>query len=656
MSAIFGIINLNGKPVAHSDLVNMNLALEHHGADGGGLWAQGCVGMGERLMVFAPEDCFERQPLIGNDGQLVLVCDGRIDNRAELIEDLCLQAKGSTTRPISEIPDGELILRAYERWESKSLQHLVGVFAFAVWDVRAQLVFIARSPILAPPIFYFATPEVFAFSVMPKGLFALPFVPRAINEQKFADMLVRSPADPEATLYRGISRIPTGSYLTAGRDGLRAQKYWKPDLSHEIRFHRGEEYCEAFNELFERVVGAQLRSLTPVGVMMSGGLDSTAVAVMAARMLKSQGRRITAFTEVPRAGFGGPVPEGKYADETPFVQAVARMYDNLDLELIRTGKETFLDKLDHLFFHLERPFANASNRVWFEAILKEASSKGMRILLDGMQGNLTFSQTGSGVMPQLLRAGRWKQALMEARQMVRSGTSRSTLRTLVGQGLMPLMPTPLWLAVERLRGNPLAAATQPCQHNSPINPEFAAFHRVRERARDWGHDFYYRPASDSRTQIYKTLTAQDLGLVDRSFRTMFGVDLRSPPADVRIAEFCLALPEGQFLYKGETRSLIRRAMEGRLPPEVLSNHLRGQQAADWFERLTDVRGELPEELRRIEQCELARRALDLARMRRLVEHWPQGEYDKNRLIASYQLILERGLMAGRFLLWFEAGG
>jgi asparagine synthase (glutamine-hydrolysing) len=350
------------------------------------------------------------------------------------------------------------------------------------------------------------------------------------------------------------------------------------------------------------------------------------------------------------------VPIGRYADETPFALAVTRMYDNLDLNLIRTDGLTFLDDLDDLFFHLERPFGSTSNRIWIEAILKEARHQGIGVMLNGAQGNLTFSRDGSGRMPQLLRTGKWMQALREARLLARHGSSRSVLREWAGKGIMPLLPAPLRRAVERLRGNLPAFSDRPLLLGSPINPDFAEVHRVGERARDWVQDDSFRQDVDSRRQNLKGLMLQDLGLFDTLFRTMHSVDLRTPPADRRIAEFCLALPEEQFMHDGESRSLIRRAMAGLLPLEVISNRLRGLQAADWFERLTRIRSELPAELDRLDRCDLARRTLDLARMRRLVKYWPRGTCGSNPNVFEYQVILERGLMAGRFLRWFESGG
>ena len=103
---------------------------------------------------------------------------------------------------------------------------------------------------------------------------------------------------------------------------------------------------------------------------------------------------------------------------------------------------------------------------------------------------------------------------------------------------------------------------------------------------------------------------------------MYGVDMRSPTADVRLTEFCLALPEDQYMRNGQPRSLIRRAMVGQLPPLVLENRRRGLQAADWFERLLGARAQVGAELARMERSELARRVLDLDRLRQLHERLP----------------------------------
>src|SRR5512146_3490165 len=120
MSAIFGLYNLSGEPVAHPILERMSAALAAHGADANGIWTDGPVGLGQRLMRFTPEDCFERQPLVSGDGQRILVSDGRIDNRPELIVDLAMSPRHAATTP-----DSEFILRAYEKWGQNCPRHLI---------------------------------------------------------------------------------------------------------------------------------------------------------------------------------------------------------------------------------------------------------------------------------------------------------------------------------------------------------------------------------------------------------------------------------------------------------------------------------------------------------------------------------------------------
>jgi asparagine synthase (glutamine-hydrolysing) len=381
---------------------------------------------------------------------------------------------------------------------------------------------------------------------------------------------------------------------------------------------------------------------------MSGGLDSSAVAATAARLLARRCERLTAFTEVPGPGFSGPVRPGAYADETPFVKAIAAMHGNIDLNLMRTDGQHFLDDLDSLFPHLEAPFRNTSNRVWIESILRETARRGMKVLLDGLQGNLTMSWYGSSLLPGLIRSGKWGQAFRLTR------ATRSPWRTLVGEGVLPLLPDPLWSALRWLR-HPAACTEATWVTDSAINPGFAKAQRVPDRAQERNCAGRRRPGACSRLDRYQALANQDFGAYISAYRAMYGVDMRTPPADVRLAEFCLALPEDQYRREGETRRLIRRAMISHLPESVLANRLRGVQAADWFERLAGQRDRIAQELGRMEQGDLARRILDLGRMRLLFERMPVTVSNQDDFLRDYQWVFQQGLMVGRFLCWFEAG-
>lgn len=648
MSAIFGFINLNGDPASQTDLERMHAALAPYGSDGGGIWTQGAVGLGQRLMCFTPDDGMERQPWLSADGQRVLVSAARLDNRAELLAD--------GERGLNPISDGELILRTYERWDADCVQHLTGAYAFALWDAREQRLLLARSAIGGPSLFYYAASQVLAFATMPQGLFALPFIPREIDEPYLADYLVWARAEREATFYRGVKRLPPGYWAGVSPDGVQVRPYWQPDLGREIYFPRDDDYVQAFNELFERVVRDHLRSAAPVGVMMSGGFDSTAVAATAARLLGREDKRLATFTQVPRAGFDGDIIQARYPDETVFVQAMAQQYDNLDLNLVRTDGRVFWNDLDRFFDAAAIPFRNASNRVWYEEILRQARQQGVRVLLTGGLGNATISWNGSGLVSQLLRQMKWQCALREASALARQGNARSTMHALIGQGILPLLPTAWSLAIKRIgrRDAPVSSRLH-WRAYSAINPEFAAAYDVDRRLRAQGPLFHTGIVSDSRAMRDDAITGT-AGIGDgigAGYRALFGADLRDPTGDVRIVEFCLALPEDQYLRDGQPRWLIRRAMADRLPRLILENKQRGLQAADWFERLSGAQAQILDELARLETSELARRALDLPRLRRLAEQMPQTGGSAAQQMVDYRIVLEFGLMTGRFLRWFE---
>lgn len=652
MSAIFGLIHTSGQPVAADSLERMNSALAAHGPDGSGGWNEGHVAVGQRLMRFTPEDFFERQPLVSDDGQRVLVCDARIDNRAELAGTL-----GISPSEARQLPDAAFIERAYDKWGEGCTGHLIGSYTFALWNRREQRLLLVRSPMGERPLYYHSNAQHFAFSTMPKGLFALPFIPREIDLEQIADYLVVAPSEPGRTFFRGVRQLPAGHLLVVSRDGTTLRRHWQPDLKRELRLPDDNDYVEAFNELFERVIADHLRSATPVGVMMSGGLDSTAVAAIAATQLKRQGKRLATFTEVPRAGFSGAVITGRYADETPLVQAMANRYDTLDSNLIRTDGQFYLDDITPFFTAAEMPFRNASNRVWWEAILREAGRQNVRVLLTGTPGNLTISWDGQDLLPRLVRGGQLVKAWREARGLARQNASRSALRILFSQSVMPLLPHHVWRGIQRLRhrNDPIYSTTPPWRAYSPILPAFAQEQRVAERAGEKKCDFSFRPAGGNKRARFEALAelaaVTDIGA---GYQALCGVETRDPTGDMRMVEFCLSLPEEQYLRDGKTRWLLQRTMANRLPAEVLNNRQRGLQAADWFERLTGAEGAIRQEMKLLEQSPLARAVLDLERMGRLVERMPAAANDAWSSMIAYRGVLERGLMTGRYLRWLES--
>ncbi len=629
----------------------MGAALASHGPDGCGVWTNDRAGMGQRLMCFTPEDRLERQPVASAGNRCVLVADGRIDNRRELTEKL-----GITPRAAREMPDSAFLARAWERWGSNCVDHLAGDFVFAVFDTQQDCLLIFRSPLSQRSLYYHYAAGRFAFSSAPKGLFALPGVPREIDRQSLADYLTSLRLESGRSLFAGLHRLPSGHMLVARRSGVQANCTWRPDLRPEIRFSRDSEYLEAFLELFERVIADSLRSLTPVTVMMSGGLDSSSIAAVAAGILGREGKRLSVFTEVPPPGSDPTVPKGRYANEAPLVNAIARKCGNIDVNFV-CGRCFFLDGIDRFFAAAEYPFQTTWNRVWWEAILREASGQGARVVLTGVPGNLTFSWDGQGLLPQLIRRGRWVKAVREASQWSRLNPPNSTLMALA-RGFLPLLPEPVWKGVRRLwhSRNGRNGAGPDWRTYSPIHPQFAQAQRVEERARERNLlPGYQRAGRNTRQERYRLLQMREAEPdISRGHEAMFRVQRRDPGAASRLVEFCLSLPEEQFRQDGVSRSLIRRAMAGCLPDEVTTNRQRGLQSANWFDRTVEARSRIREEIARIAGSELARLTLDWGRVGVLLDRMPDSSSAAWGELIRYRQFLGTALMTGSFLYWFES--
>ena len=646
-------MSIDGEGIPGRGLRRMRSALAPHGGDGSSTWTASGIGLGQELKRVTAEDLAERQPLVSRDGLRALVSAGRIDNRAELSGELRLAWQSP------RVPDSAFILAAYERWGADCVRHLIGSFSFAIWEARSKRLLLARSPFGAKPVFYYQAADFVAFATTPKAIFALSGVPRRLSEQSIADLLVLVPLEPGTSLYQGIHTVEPGHLVTADRLGCRVRSFWRPELGNELRLGSDREYADAFTDLFDRVVTDQLRSLTPVGVLLSGGLDSTSVAATAAPLLARRGERLAAFTGAPRAGFREPAAPDWLVDESSLAATVAARYENVDLSVIR-AEGLFLDELDSYFDAAEMPYDGTSSRVWYEAIAAEAQRRGITVLLTAQCGNLTMSWHGSGLIRSLVADGRWRGAWREARALAPAGGVRSAAGVFASTGLIPQLPGRVQRAIARPRrgDDPLLARDDWWSPLSPIHPEFARQQRVGERSSARAFDHWLARKIDTPAGRLRRLThdVRHIGGIDGAYAAMYGVDIRDPTADVRIAEFCLTLPEEQYSRRGVSRSLIRRAMAGRLPPEILANSRPGIDTADWFERLSAARATVHGEIRRLEENEMARTMLDLTRMRRLANRFDSASSDPYLRMLDYRHVLERGLMMGRFLRWFDGDG
>jgi asparagine synthase (glutamine-hydrolysing) len=533
--------------------------------------------------------------------------------------------------------DSALLMAALDRWDEDALDRLVGDFAFVLWNGARQRLLLARDYLGQRPLHFHRAKDGFAFASMPKGLHALPQVPRAPDKDAVAAFVALMPESGTQTFFEGIEKVQAGHFVTVTPQAVCAHRYWSlPRTSLQLNDPR--EYDEAVRAELDRAVACRLRGAgEKVGAHLSGGLDSSAVAATAARELAGRGS-ISAYTAVPRDGYSGGL-RNSFADEGPLAAAVAALYPNIEHVKIAASGSSPLDPLDLYFRAFDRPFLNLCNGVWSTAILNDARARGLTVLLTGQAGNMSFSYDGMAALSQMLGQGRWIALARTAASLVRRG---ARIGTVGAQIVGPLLPKQVWSAISRARGK-----GRHITDYTSINP--ALVPGLDRTAAERGLDFSYRPRSDPHSLRTWVLERVDMGNYNKGQLGGWGVDVRDPTADRRLVELCLSIPAEQYLAGGVPRSLARRAFADRLPEAVCRERKKGYQAADWHEALSKARAQVAEEVERSSNVPLSCEILSIPRMRELVGDWPAGGWNEDRVVEQYRLALLRGTSAAHFI-------
>jgi asparagine synthase (glutamine-hydrolysing) len=635
MSAIAALWYRRNHRDAGADIERMLSALALYGPDRTGHWRDADVALGHCLRAMLPEERYDRQPITGK--RLTLVATARLDNRAELTEKLRLEQVRARN-----MADSEFILAAYERWGDECPNQLLGDFTFAVWDKTRQRLFCARDHLGRHPLVYFSSNQLFALASMPKGLFALPDVPRRLDEDEVIRRLRVAPfheiVPRERHIFVGLRTLPAGHCLSVTAGGETVSRYWAPDPERRLRLS-DTDTIEAFREQFDEAVRCRLRGVGEVGSHLSGGLDSAAVTATAARLLAGEGRGLTAFTAAPRSGYAEEGAAGWPLDESHAAGLTAARYSNVTHVVVRPDGTRPLDAIQRSLVLADRPPVNPCNAVWDQQICAEAKRRGVRVLLNGQSGNMTISYDGYSRIEVLLRQGKWITLGREL--MALPGPTRVRLQLL----LRPFIPPRVWDGLRRM----VRPARPP---HTALHPDLLARFERQERQEAQAH---LRLLGDGFALRSGVLFRGDLGPFLAATLAGWGIDSRDPTADRRIVEFCLSLPEDQYLRHGMARRLVRRAFADSLPPEVLGQLQKGRQAPDYHEGIEKNRDELLAELDSLANSPLARRCLDLSRLRKMLENWPKDGWHSPERTREYRLALLRGVGMGRFILDIEGG-
>jgi asparagine synthase (glutamine-hydrolysing) len=379
MSGIVGICHLDRAPVDRELLERMTNSLAFRGPDAQEIWIDGPVGFGHTLLRTTDEAEHEHQPLT-LDGRVWIVADARVDARGELIAKLKTQGQTATL----DVPDVELILRAYLAWGEACVENLLGDFGFGIWDGPKRRLFCARDHMGVKPFYYAHLGDCVIFSNTLNCIRMHPAVSDRLNDLAIADFLLfECNHDSATTSFADIQRIPPAHCASwsasCGKDGHSLRRYWSLPIDEPLFYSRLDDYTDHFRDLTRTVVKDRIRT-NRIGIFMSGGLDSTTLAAIAAEVVRERGAdsEVRAFTrhiswapakDVEELGYarltaetlGIPIefigwPGAEVADER--TGRAARSPEPITIwpdQMIESEPEHYLSSYARVFFHGEGP-------------------------------------------------------------------------------------------------------------------------------------------------------------------------------------------------------------------------------------------------------------------------------------------------------------
>jgi len=556
MCGICGKLNFDrNEPVDLSLIGRMSDAIAHRGPDGDGHYFGRGVGLGHRRLSII--DLYTGdQPMSNEDGSVWVVYNGEIYNFAELR--LQLEGCGHVFKSKT---DTEVIVHAYEQWGEDAVKRLRGMFTFALWDVRNDVLLLARDRVGIKPLYYVNTSRGLLFASEIKCLLVDPSVPRRINERAIDRFLAFQYLPGVETLLEGIQKLPPGHILTVRAGQVTVRQYWDLHFATVPSPASFDEAVEELNGLLRRTVADHMISDVPVGVLLSGGVDSSGVLGYAVEQTRERMRTFT-------VGFA----DAGIADERPYARMAAERHRTEHHELTITA-EDFRDFLPRYVWHMEEPVCEPP-AVALYYVARLARTSGVKVLLSGEGGDEAFG--GYRTYRNLLLLERSKATLGPAKGLLRLGLSALARAGL--QGAAPygaLVSRPLFNYYLGRTATPPAGFVSATIRSGRAVPLPAA------DPRDETTSHLFEPVAGRSAlshMLYvdtKTWLPDDL-LVKADKMTMAtSTELRVPLLDFQILEFAAALPAEFKVRNGSGKRVLKAALETRVPRPIVERKKAG---------------------------------------------------------------------------------
>lgn len=574
MSAITGIYSMRHEPFDPELGPGLMQQLQRYPADDARSWRTEGLFLGCHAQWITPQSRHEILPYYDTERGLAIVADAIIDNRKDLFGQLQVVHEDRES-----IPDSLLILLAYEKWGDEAPVHLIGDFAFMIWDARKRLLFGARDFSGNRTLYFRRSGGLFSFCTVIHPLLSLRDGRLGVNEGWISEYLANQErtdvADMFSTVYQGIEQLPPSHSITVSGERVAFSRYYTFQPLPQLRLRSNGEYEEAFREVFGQAVQDRLRTHLAAGANLSGGLDSGSVVSFAAEELRRRGKPLFTFSSYPVDHFAGLNLGSRIADERPYIQETIDHVGNIQPSFLNFPERSPYNEIDEWLDIMEMPYKFVENSYWLKGIYEQAQMKGVGVLLSGQRGNWSISWGPAlDYQAKLIREFRWLSFYRENKLYSHSmEASRKKVLQLVSRKVFPGIG-------RMISGKPEAVPEL-------ISPELARRTGVHERLKAIGGLPASQTVYDIRRQHFQQPHIWNVnGTAATKLSLKYRVWDRDATNDLRVINFCLSVPEGQYVQNGVDRSLIRRAMEGRLPDMVrLNRKRRGVQGADGITRM-----------------------------------------------------------------------
>ena len=542
MSVQFGECHFDDVPVEANDLDRVRPLLTPYGPDGEGVFLKSNVGILYRAFHTTKESHGETQPLQSDRGS-VLTWDGRLDNREELVKEL-----GGLNNTSHDL---EIVAAAWDRWSTAALGKLIGDWALSVWDPRDRSLVLAKDFVGTRHLYYTFENNSVTWSTILDPLVLIASRRLSLEEEYIAGWLAFLPA-PQLTPYVGIHSVPPSCFVRLWKGREEVSKYWDFDPAKKIRYRSDSEYEEHFRKVFAEAVGRRLRADRPILAELSGGMDSSSIVCMADKVIAEGGASCPRLDTV--SYFSEAEPNW---NEKPYFTAVEKMRGRTGCH-IDVGSETASSLVETQFGFAFSPGSAGSSRrsTAVEELHARLATQGNRVILSGTGGDEAMGGVPTP-LPEL-------EDLLAALQF------KTFTHQLMAWALKQRRPW-LRLLLETIKEFCPPGVVGGSTHNSPIpwlQREFVKRNQVALRGYARRVRFFgARPSFQQNLSTLGGLRRQFASCVPSSELLL---EKRHPYLDRSLLEFVFAVPREQLLRPGERRSLMRRALAGMVPCEVLN--------------------------------------------------------------------------------------